>query len=336
MYLLPLLKKITKIVKSLKFHIRNRELFAFQFGFSMDYPYLCSQIHTFIIINTMKQKTRLSLDDLDKSNVWTVTPSELSQMIINAKKKKDDFADNEKHYMNIIKTVFDLQYLKRDDIDKMNQLEDMGYEVYSTPDADGKNAVAIRKHPIKKVTDLTLENIQHLEAWEVLDLIAHNMGTGWKGLPLAIQDIIESAFFVDCTIMPELTMRKPGGIIERRKNDDYEVLELERGSWIEGIFMKPKPKVEKVHIDYSIDDEEDGRRRRRKHRDEDLEDDYDENDDDMLEEEELEEEEEDMNDEELKKLDGEEEEEEEEEELDENNIQIEDIDNIDDIPDEEE
>lgn len=308
---------------------------SFTFHFSLFSLPLHPNLHI-IINNTMKQKTKFSLDDLDKSNVWTVTPVELSQMIINAKKKKDDFSANENHYLNIIKTVFDLQYLKRDDLDKVNQLENMGYEVYSTPDADGNNAIAIRKHPIKKVTDLTLENIQHLETWEVLDLIAHNMGTGWKGLPLAIQDIIESAFFVDCTVMPELTMRKPGGIIDRRKDDGYEVLELERGGWIEGIFMKPKPKVEKVHIDYSIDDEEDGRRRRRKHREEEIDDDFDENDDEMLDEVEEEEEEEDMNDEELKKLDGEVEEEEEEEELDENNIQIEDIDSIDDIPDEDE
>lgn len=308
---------------------------SFTFHFSLFSLPLHPNLHI-IINNTMKQKTKFSLDDLDKSNVWTVTPVELSQMIINAKKKKDDFSANENHYLNIIKTVFDLQYLKRDDHDKVNQLENMGYEVYSTPDADGNNAIAIRKHPIKKVTDLTLENIQHLETWEVLDLIAHNMGTGWKGLPLAIQDIIESAFFVDCTVMPELTMRKPGGIIDRRKDDGYEVLELERGGWIEGIFMKPKPKVEKVHIDYSINDEEDGRRRRRKHREEEIDDDFDENDDEMLDEVEEEEEEEDMNDEELKKLDGEVEEEEEEEELDENNIQIEDIDSIDDIPDEDE
>jgi len=308
---------------------------SFTFHFSLFSLPLHPNLHI-IINNTMKQKTKFSLDDLDKSNVWTVTPVELSQMIINAKKKKDDFSANENHYLNIIKTVFDLQYLKRDDHDKVNQLENMGYEVYSTPDADGNNAIAIRKHPIKKVTDLTLENIQHLETWEVLDLIAHNMGTGWKGLPLAIQDIIESAFFVDCTVMPDLTMRKPGGIIDRRKDDGYEVLELERGGWIEGIFMKPKPKVEKVHIDYSIDDEEDGRRRRRKHREEEIDDDFDENDDEMLDEVEEEEEEEDMNDEELKKLDGEMEEEEEEEELDENNIQIEDIDSIDDIPDEDE
>ena len=198
----------------------------------------------------------------------------------------------------------------------------------TTTDENGNNAIAIRKHPIKKVTDLTLENIQHLEPWEVLDLISRNMGTGWKGLPLAIQDIIESAFFVDCTIMPANMMRREGGIIDRRKEDGYEVLEIERGTWIEGIFMKLKPKVEKVHIDYSIDDEEDGRKKRRKHKDED-EDNYDD-------EIEMEEEEEDMDDEELKRLDGDDEEEIDDEEPDENNLQIEDIDAIDDIADEEE
>lgn len=272
----------------------------------------------------MKQKTRLSLDDLNKGNVWTITPSELSQMIIDAKKKHDDYIENEKHYTNILRMVFDIQYLKREDTEQVNKLESVGFEVYSTPDENGNNAIAIRKHPIKKVTDLTLENIQHLEAWEVLELINNNMGTGWKGLPLAIQDIIESAFFVDCTIMPEKTMRKKGGIIDRRKDDGYEVLEIERGTWIEGIFMKPKPKVEKVHIDYTIHDDEDGRRRRRKNAENENDEDYDEEIE--LEEEE---EEEDMDDEELKKLDGDIDEEDiEDEEPDERNLQIEDIEDI--------
>jgi len=282
----------------------------------------------------MKQKTKLSLDDLNKGNVWTVSPGELSQMIINAKKRREEFAENERHYMNILKMVFDIQYLKRDDTEQIAQLERTGFEIFSTPDENGNNTIAIRKHPIKKVTDLTLENIQHLEPMDVLELIAHNMGTGWKGLPLAIQDIIESAFFVDCTIMPEKTMRKEGGIIDRRKDDGYEVLEIERGTWIEGIFMKPKPKVEKVHIDYSIDDEDDGRRKRRKQLSEDDED-IEEYDEDVAIGDE-EEEEEDMNDEELKKLDGEEEDDMDDEEPDENNIQIEDIDAIDEIAEEEE
>ncbi|MCQ2257736.1 MAG: hypothetical protein MJZ41_07070 [Bacteroidaceae bacterium] len=280
----------------------------------------------------MKTKTKLELDDLNKSNVWTITASELNQMIIDAKKKREEYVENEKHYMNIIKTVFDIQYLNREESAKIAQLEDAHYEVFSTSDEGTNNAIAIRKHPIKKVTDLTLENIQHLEAFEVLELISRNMGTGWKGLPLAIQDIIESAFFVDCTVMPAVTMHKAGGIIDRRKDDGYEVLEIMRGTWLEGIFMKPKPKVEKVHIDYSIDDAEDGRRKRRK-KDADIDDEFDDDDvDDELDE--IEEEEEDMDDEELKRLDGEDDDELDDEELDENDIQIEDIDAIDDIDDE--
>lgn len=275
----------------------------------------------------MKHKAKLTLDDLTKNNIWTVTSSELSQMIINAKKKKEDFVENEKHYMNIIKTVFDIQYLKKEDTNVVETLERTGYEIFSTTEENGNNAIAIRKHPIKKVTDLTLENIQHLEAWEVLDLIAHNMGTGWRGLPLAIQDIIESAFFVDCTIMPINTMRKKGGIIDKRKEDGYEVLEIERGTWIEGIFMKVKPKVEKVHINYNIEEEEEGRKKRKKYDDEEEEEGYD---DIELEDEE----EEDLNDDELKMLDGGDDEELDDDEVDENNIQLEDIDSIDDIAEE--
>lgn len=276
----------------------------------------------------MKTKTKLTLDDLDKSNVWTISCDELSQMIIDAKKRREEFAENEKHYMNIIKTVFDIQYLRREDTAKISQLENIHYQVFSTSDEGANNAIAIRKHPIKRVTDLTLENIQHLSTFEVLQLISSNMGTGWKGLSLSVQDIIESAFFVDCTVMPAVTMRKIGGIIDRRKEDGYEVLEIERGAWLEAIFMKPKPKVEKVHIDYSIDDSEDGRRKKRSKShdvDEDAEDIYED-----------EIEEEDMDEDELKKLDGDIDDDIEDEELDEDSIQLEDIDVIEDEEDEDE
>lgn len=273
----------------------------------------------------MKRKTKMSLADLNKSNVWTVSPAELSQMIIDAKKKRDEFADLEKHFKNIVKTVFDIQYLKREDSALVNKLESQGFDVFSTPDENGNNAIAIRKHPIKKVTDLTLENIQHLEATEVLQLIQNNMGTGWKGLALSIQDIIEQAFFVDCTVMPEKTMHKPGGIVDRRKEDGYEVLEIVRGTWIEGVFMKPKPKVEKVHIDYSIDDEEDSRRKRQ--RTGDADEDFDEYDDLPMEEDD---DDEDLDDEELKKLDGNDDDDDDLDDdiLDEDHIELEDIESL--------
>lgn len=276
----------------------------------------------------MKRKTKMSLGDLNKSNVWTVTPAELSQMIIDAKKKRDEYAEVEKHFKNIVKPVFDIQYLRRDDTNSVNKFESLGFSVFSTPDENGNNAIAIRKHPIKKITDLTLENIQHLEAWEVLELIKNNMGTGWKGLPLAIQDIIEQAFFVDCTVMPEKTMHKAGGIVDRRKEDGYEVLEMVRGTWIEGVFMKPKPKMEKMHIDYAMDEEEDSKKKHHRTNDEDG--DFDEYDDIPEEEEE----DEDMDEEELKKLDGNDYEDDIDEDIiDEDNIEIEDIENLEDIED---
>ena len=180
----------------------------------------------------MKKNSKMSLDCLTKGNIWTIDEAELNQMILDAK-KNDDFAENESHYMNIIRTVFDIQYLNREDEKKIAQLEDMHYEIFSSPSEGENNAIAIRKHPIKKITDLTLENITHLEPYEVLNLIEKNMGTGWKGLPLAIQDIIESNFFVDCSVLPATTMHRPGGIIDRRKDDGYEVLEIVRGTWIE-------------------------------------------------------------------------------------------------------
>ena len=96
-----------------------------------------------------------------------------------------------------------------------------------------------------------------MEACEVLELIENNLGTGWKGLPLAIQDIIEAAFFVDCSVLPEYAMHRKGGIVERRKNDGYEVLELERGGWIEGVFIKEKPKVEKLKFNSGFNSNED-------------------------------------------------------------------------------
>ena len=224
----------------------------------------------------------LRIDDLTKGNVWNMTESDINQMLQDGK-KREGFADIEAHYMNIIRPVFASVDLDRSDEEKVQKLEAEKFDIFSVPSEGENNAIAIRKHQIKKVTDLTLENIAHLLPEEVLTLIQQNLGTGWQGLPLALQDIIESAFYVDCAIMPEAAMHRKGGIIDRRKEDGYEVLEIERGGWIEGIFLKPKPKIEKVRFSSAIDDEV----KRRGHSDDEMdnEDDEDENDLEELEDE---------------------------------------------------
>lgn len=268
----------------------------------------------------MKKNSKMSLDSLTKGNIWTIDEAELHQMIIDAK-KHDDFAENETHYMNIIRTVFDIQYLNRDDEKKVSQLESLHYEIFSSPSEGENNAIAIRKHPIKKITDLTLENISHLEPYEVLNLIEKNMGTGWKGLPLAIQDIIESNFFVDCSVLPASTMHRAGGILEKRKDAGYDILEIDRGGWIEAVFIKSKPRVERVKYssglgtDRSVDDDDS--------MDEDFSDDSDNDDDDLMDD--------DMNDRVPDSDDDDM-----DEDMDDATPQIEDIDNLDVLDDDEE
>ncbi len=188
---------------------------------------------------------KLKLDNLTRSNIWDVTESELNQMLIDGK-KKEGYAENESHYMNIIRSVFDIQYFDRDDEKAKAKFEAEQYDLFYAPSDGEFNAMAIRKRKISKITDLTLENVSHLAPEEILSLIEKNMGTGWQGLPLAIQDIIESAFYVDVSLMPESAIHRKGGVIDRHLADGYEVLEIPRGNWIEAIFIKLKPKMEKL------------------------------------------------------------------------------------------
>ena len=149
-----------------------------------------------------------SISSLTKGNVWASNVDEIYQMLMEGR-RTEHWAENRVHYMNIIAPVFDVQIIDNTNKQLVASLEEANYKVFSYPKSrdDKKTSIAIRKHQIKKITDLTMENILHLSAAEVLTLIDENMGTGWKGLPLAIQDIIETAFYVDCSVLPEAAMR---------------------------------------------------------------------------------------------------------------------------------
>ena len=195
-----------------------------------------------------------SISSLTTGNVWAPNVDEIYNMLLEGR-RTEHWAENRVHYMNIIKPVFDVQFFDNEDKKQLAALEEAGYKVFSYPKShdDKRNSIAIRKHQIKKITDLTMENILHLSAAEVLKLIDENMGTGWKGLPLAIQDIIETAFYVDCNVLPEMAMHRVGGLIDKRRADGYEVLEIARGTWIEAVFLKFKPRPEKRHFEAITD-----------------------------------------------------------------------------------
>ena len=63
-----------------------------------------------------------------------------------------------------------------------------------------------------------------------------------------MQDIIEAGFDISTTTLPKDRLHKPGGMYEKKVNDGYDVLEIPKGLWVEAIFAKAKPKVEKQPV----------------------------------------------------------------------------------------
>ena len=105
------------------------------------------------------------------------------------------------------------------------------------------------------MTDLTYENIRHISASKLLEVIDRNFGGGWDSLSQSIKDIIESGFDISTTTLPKDRLHKAGGLYEKKVNDGFEVLEIAKGLWVEAIFAKTKPIVERPKLRF---DEEPG------------------------------------------------------------------------------
>src|SRR3712207_7731612 len=68
--------------------------------------------------------------------------------------------------------------------------------------------VGLKKKPIMRVTDLTYENIRHISASKLIEVLERNFGGGWDSLSQSIQDIIESGFDISTTTLPANRLHK--------------------------------------------------------------------------------------------------------------------------------
>ena len=229
-------------------------------------------------------KKTLTLKTLNKSNIWDVQENDVLRMW-DAGAKDSDFKDSADHYREIIKTAFDLEDVKVDRPEVLSKYEARGFKTAMVKTANGdKKRIAIKKKPIQRVTDLTYENINHITAAKLLEVIERNFGGGWESLSQSIQDIIEHGFDISTTTLPTSMLKKKGGMYEKKVEDGYEVLEIPKGTWTEAIFAKEKPRVERVHtrIDQDAEDAEKRRLEEEEDNDEDLPDvpdDYNRDDD---------------------------------------------------------
>lgn len=236
----------------------------------------------------MKQQKTLTLKTLTKSNVWEVQENDIFRMW-EAAEKDTDFRDNRNHYIDVIRSAFEIEEIKIDKPEIIKKYEARGF-VVGTPrfdDNEGKKW-GIKKRPINRITDLTYENIHHITAAKLIEVLDRNFGGGWDSLSQSVQDIIESGFDISTTTLPKDRLHKPGGMYEKKINDGYEVLEITKGLWVEAIFAKEKPEMEKpsTHTldddiqerDFDKDDDED---------EDETDNDYDEDDDDTFDEDKL-------------------------------------------------
>lgn len=203
----------------------------------------------------MKEKKALTLKTLTKSNVWDVQENDVFRMW-DAAEKDADLRDNQRHYIDVIRSAFDIEELNTDKPEVLKKYEERGFKIGQVRLNDsGKTRWAIKKRPIMRVTDLTYENIHHISAAKLLEVVDRNFGGGWDSLSQSIQDIIQSGFDISTTTLPKDRLHKPGGMYEKKVNDGYEVLEIPKGTWVEAIFAKEKPQVEKVRMKFDdIDD----------------------------------------------------------------------------------
>lgn len=193
----------------------------------------------------MKQKDQktLTLKTLNKSNVWDIQENDVFRLWSGAQRDAD-LKDNAQRYLDIIKSAFTVEEVKIDKPVVIKKYEDRGFQVGEVRiDEANVQKWAIQKKAIKRVGDLTSDNIHHITASKLIEVLERNFGGGWESLTPAVQSIIESHFEVSTTTLPTDRLKKKGGLYEKKLNDGFEVLEIPQGSWTEAIFIKEKPQV---------------------------------------------------------------------------------------------
>ena len=204
----------------------------------------------------MKQQKSLTLRTLTKSNIWDIQENDVFRLLDTAE-RESDLKENMRHYVDIVKSAFDIEEVKIDKPEVIAEFEERGFKVgFVRLDDSAKIKWAIKKKPILRVTDLTYENIRHISATKLLEVLDRNFGSGWEGVPQSIQDIIERGFDISTTTLPKDRLHKPGGMYEKKIKDGYEVLEVEKGTWVEAIFAKEKLEVQTIK-EVSDDDDDD-------------------------------------------------------------------------------
>lgn len=219
--------------------------------------YLCTKFE----VNNMKEEKKAakkkaakkstmvleSILDLNANNIWDLDEYAIADAWENAR-KEEDFSISEPKLLNIIRLAFEVVHYNPADEREAAKYENGGWAKITHCQED-KGCVAIRRKAIERITDLSYENVKHISTAMLLELIDRNFGGGWDSISLAIRDIIESGFEISTTQLPQSRIHAPGGTLEKKVAQGFDVLEIPKGTWVEAIFAKKKDPVEKIHME---------------------------------------------------------------------------------------
>lgn len=215
-----------------------------------------------------KEEMGFTLKTITKSTAWDIQENDIFRMW-EAAEKDADLKENAKRYIDILRSAFEMEEVVVDRPEVVNKYKQRGFKVGTFRlDEKTKQKWAVKKRPIMRVTDLTYENIRHISAAKLVEVLDRNFGGGWDSLSQSIKDIVEAGFDISTCVVPKERLHTPGGMYEKKLADGYEVLEIPKGTWVEAIFAKAKPAMEKLHNRFidgeeenfklGKDDEEDG------------------------------------------------------------------------------
>lgn len=213
---------------------------------------MCVVIRTFVRKYNISMKEEIKLDtpmvecvqDLNTNNVWQMDEFEVAAMW-ERDRKEEDFSNCEEKLLNILRLAFEVVHYNVNDSREVARYESGEWATFVRCNSK-KGHVALRKKSIGSLSDLSYENIKHITAATLLELINRNFGGGWDSISLAMKDIIETGFDISTTQLPASRLHMEGGTLDRKVAQGYDVLEIAKGTWIEAIFAKKKDPVEKL------------------------------------------------------------------------------------------
>ena len=148
-----------------------------------------------------------SILDINANNIWNLNEAQVAALW-ESDRAEEGFASSEEKLLNIIRLSFEVVHFNPQDEREAKKYENGDWAIFARSDAR-KGMVAIRRKFIKRITDLSYENVKYITAATLRELIDRNFGGGWDSIPLSIKDIIESSFDISTTQLPTGSTFRP-------------------------------------------------------------------------------------------------------------------------------